>query len=64
MGKLTPDKRKFVKVDGGYIPKEYAERESRINHLINNPPTFDFNNKAEIKKWFKEILMLSKKIEK
>jgi hypothetical protein len=64
MSKLNPEKKKLVKVDGGYIPKEYEERERRINYLLDNPPNFDFNNKKEIKKWFKEILFLTKKIEK
>jgi hypothetical protein len=64
MSKLQPEKKKLVKVGNGYLPKEYAEREEKINTLLNNPPIFDFNNKNEIKKWFKEILFLSKRIEK
>jgi len=64
MLKETKKSKDFVKVDGGFIPKEYAEREKRLNFLIKNPPPFDPLNKQKVKDWFKEIMMLSKKIEK
>jgi len=56
--------KELVSVKGGFIPKKYAEREKRLNYLISNPPKFDPLNKKRIKDWFKEILILSKKIEK